>query len=102
MKNNILSFVFLGLCFAWSCRPKEIDPSLVTNEDGTLLKSLTVKGATEVKIDYDLGIIQVTLPESYSSKSISLDFTINKGSMAFLGCKSLTGPKITYRSITLS
>jgi hypothetical protein len=82
MKNNILSFVLLGLCFIWACRPKAIDPSLVTNEDGTLLKSLTVKGATEVKIDYDLGIIQVTLPESYSSKSVSLDFTLNKS--AFL------------------
>ena len=82
MKNHILFFVLLGLCFVWSCRPKEIDPSLVTNEDGTLLKSLTVKGAIEVKIDNDLGIIQVTLPESYASKSISLDFTLNKS--AFL------------------
>ncbi len=89
MKSNILSFVLLGFCFVWACRPKQIDPSLVLNGDGIFLKNIYVKGATEVKINNDLGIIQVTLPESYTPEFIDLDFTLGKD--IFLGYNDLEG-----------
>jgi hypothetical protein len=82
MKKHILSFVLFGFCIVLSCRSKEIAAVIIPQDlilkSDDYLKSVSVTGATDVKIDYDLGIIQVTLPESYSSKSISLDFILDK------------------------
>ena len=81
MKKYILSFAILAFCFVWSCRSKEVVPSIPDTVDTLLLKTLAVKGASDVKIDHDKGIIQVTLPESYSSEFIDLDFTVQKSSL---------------------
>ena len=80
MKKHILSFAILAFCFVWSCRSKEVVPSIPDTVDTLLLKTLAVKGASDVKIDHEKGIIQVTLPESYSSEFIDLDFTLQKSS----------------------
>ncbi len=78
MKKYILSFVFFGFYLVLSCRSKEIITPTVANVDNSLLKEVSVKEATDVKINHYLGIIQVTLPESFSSKSIILDFLLGK------------------------
>ena len=82
MKKYILSFAILAFGFVLSCRSKEVVPTTITNPvnvDTLLLKTLSVKGASDVKIDHVKGIIQVTLPESYTSESIELAFTLGKG-----------------------
>lgn len=89
MKNYIISFALFGFCFAWSCRPKEVIAPTVVNGDNYLLKEVSVKGASEVKIDHEKGIIQVTLPESITSNSIDLNFTLAKG--VFLNYTNLAG-----------
>ena len=81
MKKYIQSFAILAFCFAWSCRSKEVVPSTSTVIDDSLLKSVAVQGSSEVKIDHEKGTIQVTLPESYTSKFVDLDFTVQKSSL---------------------
>ncbi len=53
-------------------------PVLVTDNlyTNTYLKSITVEGSSSVSINRELGIIQITLPESYSSKSVTVNFNL--------------------------
>ena len=80
MKKYILPFAILAFGFVLSCRSKEVVPSIPDPADTLLLKTLSVKEASDVKIDHVKGIIQVTLPESYTSEFIDLDFTLQKSS----------------------
>ena len=78
MKKYIQSFAILAFCFVWSCRSEDFtsldlsDTSIYSLD----LRSITVEGSTDVTIDRQLGTIQITLPESYSSKSVVLNFTL--------------------------
>ena len=103
MKKYILSFAVLGFCLFLSCRSKDVIPITADFTDTLLLKTLSVKGVSDVKIDHVKGIIQVTLPESYSSEFIDLDFTLQKGGFLNLydGQKAIpnvnTPENLTYR-----
>ena len=80
MKKYILSFAILAFHLVLSCRSKDVMPTTPDPVDTLLLKTLSVKGALDVKIDHIKGIIQVILPESYTSEFIDLDFTVQKNS----------------------
>jgi hypothetical protein len=85
MKNYILSFFIFTFFSTLSCRPKEAiipieDPTKTTVNDpnASFLKSIIVEGASEVKINDSLGIIQVTLPANYTPTTINGELIFQK------------------------
>jgi hypothetical protein len=86
MKNYIHLTITVLSVIILSCRSKEVlipfddikKPAIVSKKQ-YLLKSVNVEGATEVKVDDSLGIIQVILPSDYLSKNISMDLGFQLG-----------------------
>lgn len=68
------------ICFLGSCKKdKEVDPQIVPVDD-SFLKSVTVSGAREVQLDTGKRVIQVILPETFTSNMLDMKFDLPKTS----------------------
>lgn len=82
MKKRFYYLPIVVICLFLGCKKeKEIVPDVVAVDD-SFIKSIRVNGAKEVKIDSDKRIIQIVLPESYSSEKLDLNLDLSEGSKA--------------------
>ncbi len=89
MKKVCFYLLALVICFLGSCKKdKEIDPEVVPVDD-SFLKSVTVSGAREVQLDTGKRIIQVILPETFTSNMLDLKFDVPETSELVVFADSL-------------
>ncbi|MBO9613558.1 MAG: hypothetical protein J7619_12720 [Dyadobacter sp.] len=76
MKKHCLCLLASAICFLVACKKeKDIAPQVASLDD-SYLKSVTVSGAREVQLDTGKQIIQVILPETFTSNVLDLKFDL--------------------------
>ena len=79
MKNIFLYLSITVICLFLGCKKdKDITPDVVSIGD-SFIKSISVNGAKELKLDQDKGIIQVVLPEGYAESKLNLKLDLPEG-----------------------